>query len=267
MSQGFRTEGRVPFGKGSRQAGKEEPMKRQGRCIQHMTRIHLFSFGILFLIVAVGGCGPSYQRLRLDGQTAMAQGSYGPARVFFIQAEEKSPRRADNLYDLGTCSVMLAREKFEQRNHSAAMRELDAATDYYSSAIEVNPGHIASLEGRNVALKLKGQFDEALRNAEWAVRYVGPSGKQFIYLANELEERGDNEGAILRYRQAVTVEPNNPAVHAAFAQFLLRHHNEAAAVHHLQAAYDLNPDDPWVSEELSRRGAIPSLASQHSAAP
>ena len=140
------------------------------------------------------------------------------------------------------------------------MREVDEAIDYYTRAIDVHPGHQASLEGRNIALRLKGQFDEALHSAEWAARFVGPSALQYVFLARELEQRGDVDGAYLRYRQAVAMEPGNAAAHTAFARFLIKEGNERAAVYHLQIAYRLNPLDEWVTAELIARGALPALA-------
>jgi len=197
----------------------------------------------------------------------MIAGAYGPARILFQQAEETRPRRAENLYDLGTCSVMLAKERFSDRNHAAAMRELDEAVDYYNASIDAHPGFMPSIEGKTIALELRGQFDDALKNAEWAATFVGPSATQYLFLASELEERGDVDGAMLRYRQAVSLEPNNVNVHLAFAKFLLRYGNEEATVYHLQAAYRLDPSNTWVTNELARRGAIPALASDRPAAP
>lgn len=225
---------------------------------------------LLLLAIAVAtppivGCGPSYRQLRREGQQAMIGGAYGPARILFAQAEEKRPRRARNLYDLGNCSVMLAKDRFTQRNHPAAMRELDEAVDYFNASIDAHPGFTPSIEGKSVALKLRGQFDEALRTAEWAATFVGPSAKQYVFLANELEERGDADGALLRYRQAVSLEPKNYQLHLTFARFLLRHNNEPAAVFHLQAAYRLDPSDTWVADELAQRGAIPTLAADRPA--
>lgn len=213
----------------------------------------------LTLTVLSTGCGPNYLVLRRQGQSAVLGGMYGPARYFFEEAERVYPRRVENLHDLGACSVMLAREKFKQMNHAAAMRELDAAVAYYSQALQVRPAHQASIEGLNVALELKGEFDEALKRAEWTATFVGPSAKQYIFLASELEERGDVDGALLRYRQAVAVEPQNPTGHVAFAKFLLRHGNEGAAIHHLQVAYRADPLDEWVVDQLAARSALPPL--------
>ena len=206
---------------------------------------------------ALGGCGPSYLQLRKEGQLAMIDGRYGPAQYMLRQAEEKQHRHVANLHDLGTCSVMLAKEKFAQMNHAAAFRELDSAIEYYSRAIEEHPGHQASLEGKSIALELKGQFEKALKHVEWVAEFVGPSARQYIFLADELEQRGDLDGALLRYRQAVAIEPKNADGHVAFAKFLLRNHNERAAMSQLAEANRLNPKDPWVAEQLARQSLPP----------
>lgn len=206
------------------------------------------------------GCAATYSELRAQGQQSMLQGAYGPARSFFIQADQARPRRVQNLHDLGACSVMLARAKFEQMNQAAALRELDRALAYYDEAIDVYPGHQAALEGKSVALKLKGQLEEALTHAQWTAKFVGPSAKQYIFLARELEERGDSDGAFLRLRQAIAVQPGSPEAHRAFAKFLLKSGNEDAAVFHLQQAYRLDPTDQWVMDELMQRHALPPLA-------
>jgi len=227
-----------------------------------MSRTRRFGLVSLSAVIALPlvGCGPNYRELRIEGQNAFLRKSYGAARILYEQAEEKQPRRPDNLHDLGACSVMLARQRFEERNSAAALREADAAIDYYRRAIDAYPAHQASLEGLNIAQELKGQFDEALRTAEWAADFVGPSARQYLFLARELEQRGDTDGALLRFRQAVAVEPRNAEAHRAFAKFLLSHKNEAAAVHHLQRAYLLEPTDPWVLGELAARSAVPPLA-------
>lgn len=227
----------------------------------------LWALVFAVLTLPLTGCGPNYRELRLEGQRAFLGGAYGAARVLYRQAEEKKPRAVENLHDLGACSVMLARERFEQKNHPAALREVDEAIAYYRQAIDAHPGHRASLRGLNIALELKGQFDEALKTAEWAATFIGPSAEQYLFLARELEERRDEDGAFLRYRQAVAVEPRNAEAHRALARFLLQHDNEEAGVRHLQVAYRLDPRDIWVMEELIARGALPPLASPNEGSP
>jgi len=232
-----------------------------------MKHIQGNSKSIVFAIVSavavsVTGCGPSFYTLRKEGEKAFLRGEPGPARYYYAQAYEQKPRHVDNLHDLGVCSFVLAKERLAQMNKAAAMRELDRAAGYFRAALDAEPANMACREGLNNTLELKGRYDEALADAKWAAENVGPSATQHIFLAKQLEERGDIDGALLRYRQAVAMEPNNAEAHVAIAKFLLRHNNEVAALHHLQAAYKLNPEDPWVADQLSARGATPMLASE-----
>jgi Flp pilus assembly protein TadD len=62
---------------------------------------------------------------------------------------------------------------------------------------------------------------------------------------------------MLRYRQAVAVEPKSASAHVAFAKFLLRNDNDRAAMFHLAEANRLNPKDKWVAEQLAMHGLPP----------
>lgn len=221
----------------------------------------------LLLAAATGCTQVTYREYWRDAQLAMIRGDYGAARTFLGECERMRPRRVENLHDQGVCSMMIAKAKFEEMNPAAAKRELDRALGYFDSAIDDVPGHQASLEGKNRALELKGQFDAALAHAEWTLTFVGPSARQYLFLARELDERGDKDGALLRYRQAVAAEPNNAAAHVAIAQFLIREGDEPAAIPHLQEAHRLNPRDAWVSDQLASRGVLPVVPAKSAASP
>jgi tetratricopeptide (TPR) repeat protein len=238
-------------------------------------KIHRFGFGpaaggMLPLVLAFGslaGCGPSFRELRMAGQEQMISGHYGTARNLFREALEKVPEDAENLYDLGDCSVYLAKERFRQRNEAAAMRYADQAVDYYSRSINAHPGFEPALWGKNMALELKRQFHDALQVAEWAAEFVGPSAQQQLFLAHELEEREDLDAALLRYRQAVAMEPNNAHAQAEMGRFLLRIDRRDQAARHLRAAYRLNPTEPGVREDLLKLGIYVPLVPSSSREP
>lgn len=216
----------------------------------------LWSAVSLTILTGVGcSTAPTFAELRLAGQRQVLNHNPGLAKRLFEEAHEQVPGSPHNLHDLGVCSMVLARELFEQRNYPAAMREVDQAIEYYSRAIQVHPGFQAALLGKNRALELKGQFDEALKQAEWAREFVGPSARQQIFLAHELEERGDVDGAFLRFRQAIAMEEQNPTAHAEMGKFLHRHKRTQAAIEHLQTAYRLNPNEPGVLRLLVDLGA------------
>ncbi|MFQ5495685.1 MAG: tetratricopeptide repeat protein [Phycisphaerae bacterium] len=246
---------------------RQQRNRRIGPCAFGMSGLLLLA--LLVPMTLTGGCtrDMEYHRLRRQGRQAMMDGMYAAARYFLEEGDRVRPRQVETLYDLGVCNVMLARQNLERGNRAAAMRDADAAIAYYSQAIEVHPGHRASLKGKNVALELKGQFDDALRHAEWAAKIVGPSAKQYIFLGGEHEERGDLDAALLAYRQAVATQPDSAAAHTALAKFLLRHQQEPEAIHHLQAAYRLNPLDQWVIDQLAAHSAVPPLATAERSEP
>ncbi len=204
-----------------------------------------------------GGCGPSYSEVRSEGIGMMVEQGYGSARYLLLEADKIRRNQVENLHDLGFCSVMLAKKYFDEKDRVAGLREVDRAIEFYDRAIDAHPGFQPSLVGKNIALELKGQPEIALEHAEWAVRVVGPSARQYLFLATELEQRGDGDAAFLRFRQAVAMEPKSQPAHVAFAKFLLRHGNEEAAIGHLKYAYRLNPGDLWVKEQLAVRGELP----------
>lgn len=218
--------------------------------------------GVLALSMAMlaVGCqrqqGPGYIKLREEGRNFAHDGNYVAAREMFLQADASNPERLPNLNDLGAVSLGVARQRFVEKNHAAAMRECDAAIGFYRRAIAVHPGYQKSLEGLNEALELKGDFEAALEVAQWAADNLGPAAKHQVFLARELEQRGDLDAAMNAYKQALAMEPENPLPHVAYAEFLLRRNNEAEAVQHLQEAYRLNPKDRTVREDLIARGVL-----------
>jgi Flp pilus assembly protein TadD len=122
------------------------------------------------------------------------------------------------------------------------------------------------LIGKNRALELKGQFEEALRTAHWAARYVGPSAEQYLYLAAEYEERGDLDQALLRHRQAVATEPANPAAHRALGMFFHRTGRNEQAIEALTQSLRLEPRQRDVADLLRSLGAeVPAATGDPSA--
>jgi len=209
---------------------------------------------VLMMCVSFIGCVPNFRQYRVDGQRAFLDGRFAAARGDYRQALRLRPEDADNLFDLGSVCMVFARRALAEHQRPAATRELDRAIEYFSRSIEAHPGSQASLIAKNDALELRGKFDEALRDAEWAMTFVGPSARAHLFMADELEERGDFDGAMLRFRQAVAIEPDNPKAHASFGRFLLRLGDRKAAVDHLNRAYELNPLESGVAESLTDLG-------------
>jgi len=207
-------------------------------------------------LVLAAGCAPEpdSRRLRLEGQRALLDSNYGAARGLFRQAHLKDPENAFNLCQLGDCCLYFARQRFAERNAAAALREVDQAVEYYQRSINAHPGLQAALLGKNIALELKGQFQQALKVAEWAADFVGPSAREQMFLADELEQRGDLDSALLCLRQAVVMEPGNAEAHEALGRFYLRHDKRDQAIRCFRAAYYLDPSRPGPAQMLAGLG-------------
>jgi len=203
------------------------------------------------------GCGPSLSELHMQGVRAYRQGDLARAQAMFEAVLEKDPERAETLYFLGRCYHTLARRKFRDHNTPGALRAVEEAIFYYNQAIEAFPGYQAALEDKNRALELKGQYEQALQVAEWAKRYAGPAAERHIFLAKELLERGDYDGALDYLQQAVAMEPRNAKAHAELGRFYMLMGQNRKAVAELQRAYELNPAEPGVVRDLRRLGATP----------
>ena len=203
------------------------------------------------------GCGPSFEELRLWGQQAVARQDFGVAYNIFEEAYTKIPEHPENLHDLGVCATMVARNRFDIVNPTAGMREADRAINYYSRAINAYPGFRSAVVGKTRAQELKGQFEEALRTAHWGSKFTGPSADQQIFLAEEYERRGDMDAALLRLRQGVAMEPDNPAAHKALGLFYKRLGDPSAAAAALRESLRLDPNQPDVVSVLQTLGESP----------
>lgn len=210
--------------------------------------------GAVLGLFAITGCGPTFYELRHEGLREMQVGKYGLATHLFEQAMRKKPDNVENLHDLGVCATLQAKKQLELRNSPAAERELERAVDYYSRAISVNPSYRPAIIGKNRALELRGQYEEALSTAHWAARYVGPSAEQYVFLGKEYEERGDLDAAFLRYRQAYKLEPFNPLPHKAIGLLYRKTGHEQAAIEALMRSLRLDPTQADVANALREMG-------------
>ncbi|HNO77707.1 MAG TPA: tetratricopeptide repeat protein [Phycisphaerae bacterium] len=214
----------------------------------------------LISLTIVSGCGPTYKELRIEGQNQFAQDRFGTARRLFEEAHLKSPEDPENLHDIAACCVMQAKAQLKEGNPAAAQRDLDRAIDFYDRAINAHPGFKPALMGKNRALELKGQSDEALRTATWAAKYVGPAADQYVFLASEYEQRGDLDTALLHYRQALAMEPNNANVHKGLGMLHLKAGRQDLAIKSLHRSLELNPSQQDVVETLRELGeSVPSV--------
>ena len=205
----------------------------------------------ILILALVGGCEPSAKKFYEEGLQDYRRGDSEAARGMFRAAIYKAPEMQQAAYYLARCVRMDAERKFDERDIAAAMRELDEAIFYYGQAIESYPGYSAAIEEKASALVLMGKYDEALRLSIWAKDNAGRTVRQLVNVAVQLEQRGDVDAALTRYRQAIAIEPSSALAYAEMGRFFVRMGRTEDGIEALETAYRLNPSEPGVANDLS----------------
>ncbi len=211
------------------------------------------------LPVLAAGCGtpqPTYNELMSEGRHEYASGRYTAAVTMFQKASDMDPERPEPAYEEGRCNLQLARQEFREDDISSALLYCDRAIAAYDRAVEAFPGYSRAIKGKADALRLKGQQEAALEITEWAVDASAHLPNLMVVNARKQAQVGEVDKAQLTFQKAITMEPENAALHAELGLLYLRCGNEAEAIRSLRRAYELNPGAPGVAASLSHLGAL-----------
>lgn len=217
----------------------------------------LSSTALVVCLAAMSGCGPVVKEINEEGLKEYRAGRYVESIGLFKTALKKDMGRPSTLYYIGRSYLALAEERFRAGNSRMARRNLDDAAYYLDRAIALFPNYDEAIRAKTRALELRGEYDKALNVVQQTDDLLGPSAKTKIMLAEEYEQRGDVDNALLTYRRAVAVEPLNPYVRLAFGRFYKRINRRDHAVYEFTRAYRLDPELPEVVAELKSLGAWP----------
>lgn len=213
----------------------------------------------------MAGCGApsaSVTEYLAEGVTEFEAGHYPKAVAMFKGAAELDRERPEPSYQLGRCYLALADQKFTGGDIPAAQAYTDQAITSFDDAVAAFPGYSKALQGKVDALKLRDRHAAALAVAEWAAANSGLQAQKLIMKGREYALVGDMDRALLAHRQAVAVEPDNAATHAALGLFYMSCGNDAGAISALKRAYQLNHRAPGVASALARLGALSEVASR-----
>lgn len=213
----------------------------------------------LVLAAGLGGCGKpraSFDEILKEGQDDYESGDYAGALGIFKHAAEVDRERPEPSYYSGLCHMKMADRHFRNDNLPAALRCCDAAINSFDSAIGAFPGYSLAVQGKADALRLKGKQSAALQIANWAATQSGPQAKMLILKGRQYGQAGDMDRALLSFKQATTVEPDNAAAQAELGLFYMRIGNDAEAIQALRKANELDPGAPGVIAALVKLGAM-----------
>ena len=82
----------------------------------------------------------------------------------------------------------------------------------------------------------------------------------FVRAGDEFNRAGESDGAVEKYRKALSLNPKNLRAHLQLGRLLFGTQNEKEAMEHLRAAVDLEPQDPfarfYLGSALRNRGDV-----------
>lgn len=217
--------------------------------------------GCALAVLAGAGCGrptSGYDELMTEGLSEYENQRYAEAIAMFKNAAEADRERPEPSYYTGLAFLKMADKQFREDDLPGALRYCDRALSTFDAAVGAFPGYSRAQQAKADALVLKGKHKDALEVATWAASYVGPQAKMHIFKARQFAQAGEIDKAELYFKQAVSVEPENPAAYAELGLFYMRCGNDAEAVKALQKAHAMRPGSPGVVAALARLGASPA---------
>lgn len=164
----------------------------------------------------------------LAGIKAFDAGNYAEARSSFQAAVKKNSNDYEALYNLGmTCEKLQDKQGAEQA---------------YKSALAVKPDLDTAATELSALYMDLGRTEDALAVARAGLARHPGSGPLHENLGVAMAARGDQDGALKEFEQALQITPTEPMYHLTVAHWLNVWHMKGATPH-LDAARDLVKDD------------------------
>jgi tetratricopeptide (TPR) repeat protein len=120
----------------------------------------------------------------------------------------------------------------------------------FRHALEVTENNRVAHDGLGVALRRKGQTDEAIRQLQEALRLNPDCFDVYINLGVAFEQKGQINEAIRQYQEALRLRPESATAHNNLGVALGRKGQTDEAIRQLQEAIRLNPDDVLTHNNL-----------------
>jgi tetratricopeptide (TPR) repeat protein len=170
------------------------------------------------------------------GRDAFDAGNYPQARASFEAAAKKNPKDAAALYNLGmTC------EKLDDR---------PAAEQAYKNALAIRPDMDDAATALSSLYLNAGKVEDGLAVARAGLAKHPGSAQLHENLGVALAMRGDQDEALKEFEQALHAAPTDPMKHLTLAHWLNTWHLKGA-VPHLDAVRNMVKDDYAMLAEVA----------------
>ncbi|KAF6000649.1 Stress-induced-phosphoprotein 1 [Cyanidiococcus yangmingshanensis] len=108
--------------------------------------------------------------------------------------------------------VALATQRKQQGNEAFAAKDFEAAVRYFTEAIELDPSNHVLYSNRSAAYASKGEYEEALADAERCIELAPQWSKGYSRRGAALVGLGELDEAAEAYRQGLSIDPENSAL-------------------------------------------------------
>jgi Tfp pilus assembly protein PilF len=153
----------------------------------------LKSVVVSLLACAVAGCGGA---MSMDaGQRLEGGGDYNGALQQYKQAHEEKPHSAAPLMGIARCQKGLGDAK--------------ASEQAYRDAVKADPTNPEGMVALANALLERKDFVEAKVQLDEAYNHDSKYVPAIMGQAKMCDMQNDNDGAVLKYKEAVALDPNN----------------------------------------------------------
>ncbi|UCD94433.1 MAG: tetratricopeptide repeat protein [Candidatus Zixiibacteriota bacterium] len=126
-------------------------------------------------------------------------------------------------------------------------KNLETAEKHYKKALSINPDYTAARHWYSIVLDKMGRHDEALKEAEHALRIDPLSPFLLNSLALLRRRSGDWDGAAKAFEQCLEVDPGNETTRVNYAIFLTQAGRAEDGFSQIKRAIEANPESSWIN--------------------
>ena len=204
----------------------------------------------LLIAASLVGCQTPSGVLREQGVHAYNMKEYGVSRAKFQICVDRDPTDWKANYYLGLIAL-------ENQNANRARTYLEIA---YTLRNEGPPRNPETFEIANALAEALYQQGDGPRLVGFCDELIARFGRvaDYIRKADFLAKLGDHDAAIIAYRQAIRIAPDDdPAPFLAMADFYDSIDDREAATRLLRQAYYVDPEDYAIGQRLRAHDVIP----------
>jgi tetratricopeptide (TPR) repeat protein len=126
-------------------------------------------------------------------------------------------------------------------------KNLETAEEHYKKALSINPDYTAARHWHSIVLDKMGRYDEALKEAEHALKIDPLSPFLLNSLALLRRRSGDWDGAAKAFEQCLEADPGNETTRVNYAIFLTQAGRVEEGLSQIKNAIEANPESSWVN--------------------